>query len=69
MGKYEDYDSGELTYYIEQHDCFVATLKIFFYFTLSKNLIESDCKDNEWECAFVFNEKTEKFEMILIKDF
>ena len=63
MGKYEDDNSGELTYYIEQHDCPDATLKIPLYATLGKNLIESDCKDNEWEYAFVFDEKIKKFEM------
>ena len=55
-------------FYIEQHDCPDATLKIPLYATLCKNLIESDCKDNEWEYAFVLDEKTEMFEMILIKD-
>ena len=69
MGKYEDTNSGELTYYIEQHDYPDATLKVPLYATLGKNLIESDCKDNEWECAFVFDEKTKRFEMILIKDY
>ncbi len=63
IGKYEDDNSGELTYYIEQHDCPDATLKIPLYATLGKNLIESDCKDNEWEYAFVFDEKIKKFEM------
>lgn len=66
MEKYEDERTGELTYYIEQRDCPDATLKIPLYATLGKNLIKSDCRDNEWEYAFVFDEKTKKFEMIKI---
>lgn len=66
MKKYEDDNSGELTYYIEQKDCPDPTLKIPLYATLGKNLIKSDCKDNEWEYAFVFDEKTKKFEMLKI---
>jgi hypothetical protein len=66
MEKYEDERTGELTYYIEQKYCPDATLKIPLYATLGKNLIESDCRDNEWEYAFVFDEKTKKFEMLKI---
>lgn len=66
MEKYEDERTGELTYYIEQKYCPDATLKIPLYATLGKNLIKSDCKDNEWEYAFVFDEKTKKFEMLKI---
>lgn len=66
MKKYEDERTSELTYYIEQKDYPAATLKIPLYATLGKNLIKSDCKDNEWECAFVFDEKTKKFEMLKI---
>lgn len=66
MNKYEDERTGEFTYYIEQKYCPDATLKIPLYATLGKNLIKSDCRDNEWECAFVFDEKTKKFEMLKI---
>ena len=66
MKKYEDEGTGELTYYIEQKDCPDATLKIPLYATLGKNLIKSDCRDNEWEYAFVFDETTKKFEMFKI---
>jgi hypothetical protein len=66
MEKYEDERTGELTYYIEQKYCPNATLKIPLYATLGKNLIKSDCRDNEWEYAFVFDEKTKKFEMLKI---
>ena len=66
MEKYEDERSGEITYYIKQKDCPDAILKIPLYATLGKNLIKSDCRDNEWECAFVFDEKTKKFEMLKI---
>ena len=66
MKKYEDERTGELTYYIEQKNCPDATLKIPLYATLGKNLIKSDCRDNEWECAFVFDEKTKKFEILKI---
>jgi hypothetical protein len=41
-------------------------LKIPLYATLGKNLIKSDCRDNLWEYAFVFDEKTKKFEMLKI---
>jgi hypothetical protein len=64
--KYEDERTGELTYYIEQKNCYDAILKIPLYATLGKNLIKSDCKDNEWEYAYVFDEKTKKFEMLKI---
>lgn len=64
--KYEDEGTGELTYYIEQKDCPDATLKIPLYATLGKDLIKSDCKDNGCEYAFVFDEKTKKFEIINI---
>ena len=66
MEKYEDERSGELTYYIEQKDYPDATLKIPLYATFGKNLIKSDCQDYEWEYAFVFDEKTKKFEMLKI---
>ena len=64
LEKYEDEKTGKITYCIEQKDCPDATLKIPLYATLGKNLIKSDCKDNGWEYAFVFDEKTKKFEMI-----
>ena len=63
MEKYEDERTGELTYYIEQKDCPDATLKIPLYATLGKNLIKSDCRDNEWECAFIFNAESKSFEI------
>lgn len=63
MEKYEDERTGELTYYIEQKDYPDATLKIPLYATLGKNLIKSDCRDNEWECAFIFDEESTSFEM------
>lgn len=66
MEKYEDERTGELTYYIEQKDYPDATLKIPLYATLGKNLIKSDCRDNLWEYAFVFDEKTKKFDMLKI---
>ena len=66
MEKYEDERTGELTYYIAQRNCPDATLKIPLYATLGKNLIKSDCRDNLWEYAFVFDEKTKKFEMLKI---
>jgi hypothetical protein len=47
MEKYEDKRTGELTYYIEQCNCPDAILKIPLYATLGKDLIKSDCKDNE----------------------
>lgn len=64
MKKYEDEGTGELTYYIEQKDYPDARLKIPLYATLGKDLIKSDCKDNGWEYAFVFNEDCKSFEMI-----
>lgn len=66
MEKYEEERTGELTYYIEQKDCPNATLKIPLYATLGKNLIKSDCRDNEWECAFVFDENSKSFEIKLV---
>ena len=66
MEKYEDERTGELTYYIEQRDCPDATLKVPLYATLGKNLIKSDCRDQLWEYAFVFDEKTKKFDMLKI---
>ena len=66
MEKYEDERTGELTYYIAQRNCPDATLKIPLYATLGKNLIKSDCRDNLWEYAFVFDEKTKKFDMLKI---
>ena len=71
MEKYEDERTGELTYYIEQKDCPDATLKIPLYATLGKNLIKSDCRDNEWECAFIFDEESTSFEMknVSLSDF
>jgi hypothetical protein len=66
MKKYEDERTGELTYYIEQRNRPDATLKIPLYATLGKNLIKSDCRDNLWEYAFVFDEKTKKFDMLKI---
>jgi hypothetical protein len=66
MKKYEDERTGELTYYIEQKNCRDATLKIPLYATLDKKLIKSDCRDLLWEYAFIFDEKTKKFEMLKI---
>lgn len=66
MKKYEDERTGELTYYIEQKNCRDATLKIPLYATLGKKLIKSDCRDLLWEYAFIFDEKTKKFEMLKI---
>ena len=63
MKKYEEERTGELTYYIEQKDCPDAILKIPLYATLGKNLIKSDCRDNEWECAFVFDAENKSFEI------
>jgi hypothetical protein len=66
MEKYEDERTGELTYYIEQKDYPDAILKIPLYATLGKDLIKSDCEDNEWECAFIFNEMSKMFDILKI---